>query len=580
MNQSIILFTILGVCILIVLWYMLRRSYYEPFAISDLNTLLNQKLVPNNLTGDTHASLYKKIALTKPDLENYWKTVSNPTAQLLFDDRTELLQMISCFAYPALRANLAKFFKTVDYYTEYFETTDSNFSNIKQTLIEPKIKAFSEKNNKIHGPMILLVWQSPNYIMKEGVAAIRNANIGSLDYNYQPRYPLTNTSPIHFTFYLIAPLHRPDGLPDPSRTKLDICSRLLWLKTLASTDNNCFIRTPGDSAGTFGGCKNLYPKESWQCLNTTLNGIYRRNAANNFECLTVDKKTCTKLNNSFDCENILRSYSQGILVTNEEEKTELNQILPSSDYVTSCMGPGSGVETDREQTNYGIAYFINPNFTTIKDMFDDLAIYPFDESRIGKCPKDEYKPPSILDILRKDAELLIDSEVDIVSITNPNIPKNIDFNRDVIYTISYWIYLANYHPWWRNIFLHGSNNENRAPGMFIWPGAGNLHVGQASDRGWNEMLNSKTALSLNQWYHVTLMANVNKLSLYVNGVLEDEIVLSGNQKLRWTYYGSPMNRMNYNLFPHNYFTSGNRIKQFRWFNRVLTKDEVNNLRYL
>jgi len=55
--------------------------------------------------------------------------------------------------------------------------------------------------------------------------------------------------------------------------------------------------------------------------------------------------------------------------------------------------------------------------------------------------------------------------------------------------------------------------------MFIWPGAGNLHVGQASDRGWNEMLNSKTALSLNQWYHVTLMANVNKLSLYVNGCI-------------------------------------------------------------
>jgi hypothetical protein len=549
--------------------------------VTDLNKLVNDYLVPQNLTGTTYASLYKKTAQKEENLDKYWDMVSNPTAQLLFDDRTELLQMISCFNLPG-GTNLTAFFKTTDYYTEYFETTDSNFSNVKSSLIEPKIKAFYEKNKgQIHGPMILIVWQSPKYTMKEGTVAIRNGNISSVDYNYQARYPLDNKDPIRFSFYLMAPLHKPDGLADISRTKQDICPRVSWLKTLASRDNSCFIQLPGDTSGSFGGCQNQYLKESWKCVdNPTINGIYRRNVSDAFECLTVDKKTCKKLNNRDDCENTLRSYSEGLIVSREADINQLSQLLPTGSYRATCMGPGSGSETDKIEMNYGIAYFINPNFTSMKGLFDDVAIYPFDESRLGKCPKEQPKALSIIDILKRDSELLLDSEIDISSIKSPNTPQKIDMTKDVVYTISYWIWLANYHPWWRNIFLHGSDNNNRAPAMFVHEGTGYLHAAQASTRTWNETINSKTKLLLNQWYHITLMVSGNVMSLYVNGTLEDQLTLPANTKFKWSANSNPINRMNYNMIPHNQFTPGNRIKQFRWFNRALTKDELNNLRYL
>ena len=70
------------------------------------------------------------------------------------------------------------------------------------------------------------------------------------------------------------------------------------------------------------------------------------------------------------------------------------------------------------------------------------------------------------------------------------------------------------------------------------------------------------------------------MSLYVNGTLEDQLTLPANTKFKWSANSNPINRMNYNMIPHNQFTPGNRIKQFRWFNRALTKDELNNLRYL
>lgn len=574
-------FIAIAVILLATLWYVFRQSSYEPFVVSNLNTLLNQQLVPTNLTGETHSSLYKKTALNEDSLGTFWKRVSDPIANALFDDRNELLQMMSCISVPS-NASIGEFFKTVDYYTEYFETTDANFANVKDTLIIPRVKALYEKTGKkIHGPLVLIVFQSPYYIMKDGVVAIRNGNIGSLDYNYQARFPLDNKKPIHYSFYLIAPLHKPDGLADLSRSKIDICGRLLWMKKFASRDNNCFIQLPGDTAQSPGGCQTLPAKESWQCYKTdTLNGIYRRNAVNDFECLTLDKRTCKNIRDEGECKELLLNYSTGLAVREDDKKEMLNQLLPLAEYQTTCMGLGSGSATDSTAVNYGIAYFINPNFTSLLGSFDELAIYPFDESRIGQCPRGGLAPLSVLDILRRDGELLIDSEVDIASIRSPNIPQKIDFAKDVVYTISYWVWLSDYQPPWRNIFLHGADDGDRAPAMFVHPGGGNLHVGQASTRTGNETINSKTKLNLNQWYHVALVANVNTLTLYVGGIKEDSLTLPTNNKFRWTSRSTPTNRMIYNAFPYNTFKSGNRIKQFRWFNRILTNDEMNNLRYL
>lgn len=87
-------------------------------------------------------------------------------------------------------------------------------------------------------------------------------------------------------------------------------------------------------------------------------------------------------------------------------------------------------------------------------------------------------------------------------------------------------------------------------------------------------------MNLNQWYHVVLTANVSTLTLFVNGVKEDTLTLPTNIKFKWTTRSTPTNRMTYNAVPHNFFKPGNRIKQVRWFNRPLTQDELNNLRYL
>jgi hypothetical protein len=580
MNSSIVILTIVGIILLWILWSILRKSHYEPFIVSDLNTLINQNIVPNNLTGTTYTSLYKKTAQNEPNLDTFWKTVSDSKAQLLFDDRREFLQMISCISKPA-NTNYNAFFKTVDFYTEYFETNDTNITNVKKEVIYSRIKALYDKNNqKIHGPAIIMIWQSPNYIMEDGTIAITNGNIGDLDYKYQARYPLDNNDPIHFSMYLIVPLHKPDGTPDFKRRKEDICSRLGWLKKEASKDNSCFIKLPGDTNGSFGGCQNLYLNETWHCVNSpNLDGIYRRNAANNFECITLDNTTCKKIRATQDCKKTLDTVSNSILVTDETITQQLNQLFPVSDYQSTCMGPGSGETTDRKRMNYGIAYFVNPDFTDVNGLFDELAIYPFDESQLGKCPKVQASL-NVMDILKRDGQLLVDSEIDIVSIRSPTIPKDLNFKNDVMYTISYWIRLDTYYPSWRNIFIHGNDDGDRSPAMYVHPSNGRLHAGQASTRSWNEIVNSKTIMDLNQWYHVLLVTNVNTMSLYVNGALEDKLTLPGNAKFKWTARSTPINRMTYAALPNNRFTPKNRIKQFRWFNRVLTQTEIDNVRYL
>lgn len=562
--KAILTLIFIGILVLLSLYLITKKEIYEPFELTSLNDV-KTSLQTTNLSGKTFAKVYKNIAVNQPNLSSFWTTLQDPSQSILMDDRLEILRMISCLSFNHEQfANFPKFFRTTDYYTQYFETVSNNFKNVKANLITQKVKDFQRNiGKKIHGPLILLMFQAPRYTMDKGTMSIMNFNIG--DYNFKSS---NKNEPIHMSFYLIAPLHNKDGTPNLNRTKADICCRLQWLKTKANTDNLCFVETPNDTIQSFGGCRNIKDTSNWQCADKR---IIRRNG-NRFECLTAkNSNTCLVAQTETQCNNAIISNVTTIPINNKEEVAYLNQIIPNVKYNTKCTGPGKGVSTDKKLMDYGIAYYINPDYPDFANLFDGLAIYPFDETKLGQaCPTAATIKQNEIKTFIESGQRIINTEIAIAAIPNPTFPK-VYFNNPVIYTIAMWLKPVDYNSNWRNIFTRGRDDQDRTPALYFWPNSTKLHFRHCSTVNLNDGIDSsKVALPLNKYSHIAVVVNKNVMQLYINGILDTTYTSKGI--FNW---GKRNNKIAFNTY--NNMNRGNLIKKFLWFNIPTTLSDINNI---
>jgi len=562
--KAILALIVIGILVLVSLYLVTKNQIFEPFALTSLADV-KTTLQTDNLSGKTFAKVYKNIAVNKGELSTFWKTLQDPSQSILMDDRLEMLRMISCLSFNHEQfANFPKFFRTTDYYTEYFETISNNFKDVKANLIAKKVKEFQSRvGKKVHGPLILLMFQAPRYTMTQGSMSIMNFNIG--DYNFKAA---NKNEPVHMAFYLIAPLHNKNRTPNLSRTKADICCRLQWLKSKANTDNLCFVETPNDSIQSFGGCRNISNTSNWQCAD---NRVVRRNARGAFECLrTKNSNSCIVAATEAQCNSAIVNNATSLPINNREEVAYLNQIVPNVKYNTKCTGPGKGINTDKKLMDYGTAYYINADYPDFANLFDELAIYPFDETKLGQaCPTSETTRLEKIRTFIASGQRMVDTEISITGIPNPPFPK-INFTQPVIYTIAMWLKPVDTNPNWRNIFVRGRDDGDRTPALYYFPSSTRIHFRHKSTISWNDGLDPNYILPVNKYTHVAFVVNKNTIKAYINGILESSYTSKGQ-----FIWGTQNNKIAFKVYEN--ISRGNLIKKFLWFNVAATLDDVKNI---
>lgn len=80
---------------------------------------------------------------------------------------------------------------------------------------------------------------------------------------------------------------------------------------------------------------------------------------------------------------------------------------------------------------------------------------------------------------------------------------------------------------WRTIFHKGATSQDLTPAVYLWPKERRLHIKVSTQFNWNEGLDSIALLRLRRWYHVTVIGSGQLLQLYLNGLLDTQVILRG-----------------------------------------------------
>jgi hypothetical protein len=99
-------------------------------------------------------------------------------------------------------------------------------------------------------------------------------------------------------------------------------------------------------------------------------------------------------------------------------------------------------------------------------------------------------------------------------------------------TITFWIYLLEDSTGnWRTILQKGDSEDEITPTIMFWPKQRKLHVRVSTEVLWNEGLESKAIINMKQWTHVTVVISGQIIQLYINGNLDNQIILKGKVKV-------------------------------------------------
>lgn len=113
---------------------------------------------------------------------------------------------------------------------------------------------------------------------------------------------------------------------------------------------------------------------------------------------------------------------------------------------------------------------------------------------------------------------------------------SMDNHADYIETsdlsITFWVYLLEDSTGnWRTLLHKGDTVQEITPSIMLWPKERRLHVRVSTEVFWNEGLESKALVNMKQWVHIGVVISGQMVQLYVNGNLDNQIILKGKVKM-------------------------------------------------
>lgn len=98
--------------------------------------------------------------------------------------------------------------------------------------------------------------------------------------------------------------------------------------------------------------------------------------------------------------------------------------------------------------------------------------------------------------------------------------------NDTDFSVSFWFYLREgFTKEWRTVMHKGTTNDERTFAIFMNPENNHFHYRISTTANPNDGGDSKTDIPLNTWIHVEYRKTGNNLQLYLDDVLDSEIVL-------------------------------------------------------
>ncbi len=112
------------------------------------------------------------------------------------------------------------------------------------------------------------------------------------------------------------------------------------------------------------------------------------------------------------------------------------------------------------------------------------------------------------------------------------IPNHKAFIETSDITLSFWIYLLEDSTGnWRTILNKGSDIKELTPTVMLWPKERRLHIRVGTEVFWNEGLESKGMINMKCWTHIAVVISGQMIQLYINGGLDNQIILKGKIKM-------------------------------------------------
>lgn len=99
-------------------------------------------------------------------------------------------------------------------------------------------------------------------------------------------------------------------------------------------------------------------------------------------------------------------------------------------------------------------------------------------------------------------------------------------------SITFWVYLLEDSTGtWRTLLHKGETIQELTPTIMLWPKERRLHVRVGTEVFWNEGLESKSLINLRQWVFVSVVISGQMVQIYVNGNLDNQVILKGKVKM-------------------------------------------------
>jgi len=92
-----------------------------------------------------------------------------------------------------------------------------------------------------------------------------------------------------------------------------------------------------------------------------------------------------------------------------------------------------------------------------------------------------------------------------------------DFGPTFAYSFALWLKPLARVDGWANIFHKGDQDMNRNPAMWFWPDSTRLHIRSGTRSGWDDGLDPKQDLPLDEWTHVAVIHHHGRLEVFYNG---------------------------------------------------------------